>query len=142
MNDAVWAPNDPVDTNDVESKPSKKSAFTAYEEVPVKFPITLPNKLLVIPFETFKDPVISVLIKIDTVVSLSLILLLYKWSPPCPLKILLNDGYVSSPNDPVFLGPDMKPPPAYEDPLAFWYTRWFLSESQAIEAVALVEPES
>ena len=51
------------------------------------------------------------LIKIDTLVSLSLILLLYKWSPPCPLTILFNVGYVSSPSDPVLRGPDIKPPP-------------------------------
>ena len=43
--------------------------------------------------------------------------------PPSPRVInhLVNVG--SSPNDPVFLGPDMNIPPEYVDPDAFWYTQ-------------------
>ncbi len=51
LNEAVSAPNDPVDTNDVESKPSNKSAFTAYDEV----------KLLTTPSVTANDPLIETL---------------------------------------------------------------------------------
>ena len=33
------------------------------------------------------------------------------WSPPWPLTIAFLVGKVSSPKDPVFLGPDINPPP-------------------------------
>ena len=67
---------------------------------------------------------------------------LSRWSPPTDLGILPDVKATSSPNEPLFLGPDNNIPPLYELPLAFWYMNLLFNESHKNDAVPFAEPES